>query len=74
MKNKYIMPVSSNYRNIKNNESLVYISLIKSFRKASLFLEENVKDLYINHVYDICVEYENLSSSLNLYTKRTAEI
>ena len=68
------MPVSSNYRNIKNNESLVYISLIKSFRKASLFLEENVKDLYINHVYDICVEYEILSSSLNLYTKRTAEI
>ena len=64
------MPISPNYRNIHIDETKLYTICLKSFKNQRLYLEQNLNNLWNNHITDIFTEYEYLLSQLNLYPKK----
>lgn len=60
--------LSQDYRNLLRKEAKLYSIVQKSFKKQRKYLEENVQDLYENHVYLISIEFNILQNEhVHLY-------
>lgn len=60
--------LSQDYRNLLRKEAKLYSIVQKSFKKQRKYLEENIQDLYENHIYIISIEYNILQNQhVNLY-------
>ena len=71
--------LSQDYRNLLRKESKIYSIVQKSFKKQKKYLDENIKDLYENHIYIINIEYNLLNNEhVHLYQEekkgRTEEV
>jgi hypothetical protein len=56
------MPISANYRRIKQYEVKAYTICQKSLAKQYKFLQENLEDLYNNYKYNINLCYDLLNN------------
>ena len=60
--------LSQDYRNLLRKESKIYSIVQKSFKKQRKYLDENIRDLYENHIYIISIEYNILQNEhVHLY-------
>ena len=60
--------LSQDYRNLLRKEAKIYSIVQKSFKKQRKYLEENIRELYENHVYVINIEYNILQNEhVHLY-------
>ena len=63
--------LSQDYRNLLRKEAKIYSIVQKSFKKQRKYLEENIRELYENHVYVINIEYNILQNEhVHLYPEQ----